>query len=103
MKNKIDLSNLINLQGLENLPSADIIEISESTCSIKGEYKITAPLDKNENLKSSYDDIGIRFSTPESSDIYTMTISGKNLVMIRQNKEKFYVSKIFIRKAINPG
>ena len=100
MNNKIDLSNLNNLKAIENLPNADINEISGSNCSINGEYKITATLDKNSNLKTSYNNIELRFSAPESSGICTMTISGTNIEMTCQNKEKFYESKIYTERQL---
>ena len=100
MNNKIDLSNLNNLKAIENLPNADINEISGSNCSINGEYKITATLDKNSNLKTSYNNIELRFSAPESSGVCTMTISGTNIEMTCQNKEKFYESKIYTERQL---
>ena len=88
MNNKIDLSNLDNLKAIENVPSANINEISGSSCSTNGEYKVTATLDKNTNLKSAYDNVEFRFSAPESSGICTTKISGTNVEMTCQNKEK---------------
>jgi hypothetical protein len=100
MNNKIDLSNLDNLKAIENVPSANIKEISGSSCSTNGEYTVTATLDKNTNLKSAYDNVEFRFSAPESSGICTTKISGTNVEMTCQNKEKFYESKIYTERQL---
>ena len=100
MNNKIDLANLDNLNAIANLPSASINEISGSSCSSDGVYNVKATLDKNTNLKSSYDNVEFRFSSPESSGICTMTISGTKVEMTCQNKEKFYDSKIYTERQL---
>ena len=100
MNNKIDLSNLDNLKAIENVPSANIKEISGSSCSTNGEYTVTATLDKNTNLKSAYDNVEFRFSAPESSGICTTKISGTNIEMTCQNKEKFHESKIYTERQL---
>ena len=83
-----------------SLFNANIKEISGSSCSTNCEYKVTETLDKNTNLKSGYDNVEFRFSAPESSGICTTKISGTNVEMTCQNKEKFYESKIYTERQL---
>lgn len=64
---KIDYSNLDNLRNITNLPSAEISSINGTTCIADGEYRITATLDKNENLEKNYSNVELRFASPEST------------------------------------
>ena len=98
LKYNIDYSNLTNLEQVANLPNAEINRISGENCSIDGQYVIYATLNKNENLLSNYSDVIFRISIPESCSICEVSIKNKNIVMICQNEDKFYNSKIIIER-----
>ena len=89
---KIDYSNLDNLKNITNLPSAEINSINGTTCIADGEYRITATLDKNQNLEKNYSNVELRFAAPESTGLCEIKIQNKNLEMICQNAEKFHNS-----------
>ena len=95
---KIDYSNLENLKAVDSLPSASITSINGSTCFTDGQYIITATLNKNENLETTYYNASLRFSVPESTGHCLLNINGVNVQMICQNQEKFYMSTIYIER-----
>ena len=96
--NKVDYSTLYNLKELDNIPEAYISAINGTTCTMDGQNKITAFLNKNENLNTKYDNIELKFAYPESSGLCSLRIENTNLEMRCFNKEKFYESKIFIER-----
>ena len=59
---------------------------------------IYATLNKNDNLLSKYSDVIFRISIPESISICEVNIKDINIVMICQNEDKFYNSKIIIER-----
>ena len=97
---KIDYSNLDNLKNITNLPSAEISSINGTTCIADGEYRITATLDKNQNLEKNYSNVELRFAAPESTGLCEIKIQNKNMEMICQNAEKFHNSSILIERQV---
>ena len=98
LKYNIDYSNLSNLKQVGKIPNAEINRISGENCFMDGQYEIYATLNKNENLLSEYSDVIFRISIPESCSICEINIKNKNVVMICQNEDKFYKSKIIIER-----
>ena len=95
---KVDYSDLQNLKGIDSLPTATIKSFNGSTCFTDGQFIVTATLDKNENLESTYYRVELRFAAPESSGTCLVNINGVNVEMICQNAEKFYMSTIYIER-----
>ena len=95
---KVDYSDLQNLKGIDSLPTATIKSFNGSTCFTDGQFIVTATLDKNENLESTYYRVELRFAAPESSGTCVVNINGVNVEMICQNAEKFYMSTIYIER-----
>lgn len=98
LKYNIDYSLLENLKTIDNLPFAEIQNINADTCSKDGEFNITAILNKKGNLKSSYSNVRIRFAVPETEGLCKMSIKDKNMSMICQNAENFYITQVFIER-----
>ncbi len=94
----IDYSLLDNLKNIDNLPIAEIQNINADTCLENGEFNITATLNKTGNLKSTYNDVWIKFSVPETRGLCEITIKDKNMSMTCQNEENFYITQIFIER-----
>ena len=95
---KVDYSDLQNLKGIDSLPTATIKSFNGSTCFTDGQFIVTATLNKNENLESTYYRVELRFAAPESSGTCLVNINGVNVEMICQNAEKFYMSTIYIER-----
>ena len=93
-----DYSNLANLEQIANIPTAEINKISGENCSLDGQYIIYATLNKNENLSSKYSDVTFRISIPESISTCEVSINNLNVVMVCQNKDKFYNSTIITER-----
>ena len=98
LKYNIDYSNLSNLKQVGKIPNAEINSITGKNCSMDGQYVIYATLNKNENLLRKYSDVIFRISIPESCSICEINIKNKNVVMVCQNEDKFYKSKIIIER-----
>ena len=98
LKYNIDYSNLSNLKQVGKIPNAEINSITGKNCSMDGQYVIYATLNKNENLLRKYSDVIFRISIPESCSICEISIKNKNVVMVCQNEDKFYKSKIIIER-----
>ena len=98
LTNKIDYSTLLNLKSIDNLPNLVVDNINGDTCFTNGRYKVNGTLDKNENLEENYSNITLRMALPESNGFCEVNIKDKNVEMICENSEKFYMSKIFIER-----
>ena len=98
LKYNIDYSNLLNLIKVGKIPNAEINRIIGENCSMDGQYVVYATLNKNKNLLSKYSDVIFRISIPESISICEVSIKNANVVMVCQNEDKFYKSKIIIER-----
>ena len=101
LKGIIDYTNINNLKAIDNLPIVNITNINGDTCSENGQYIITAKYanNKNNNLKNKYNNVVIRFDSPESSGLCQININDI-ITMTCENKEKFAVSQILIERNV---
>ena len=101
LKGIIDYTNINNLKAIDKLPIVNITNINGDTCSENGQYIITAKYanNKNNNLKNKYNNVVIRFDSPESSGLCQININDI-ITMTCENKEKFAVSQILIERNV---
>ena len=100
LTSSVDYSNIANLKKIDSLQSVNIDSIDGDTCSTDGQYIIYGTLNSQGDLQSTYSDVEIRFSSPESSGLCYIQIDNVNITMTCQNKEKFTISQILIDRQI---
>ena len=94
----LDLSNLVLLKTLNNLPTVTIESIDGSTCYKYGNYTITGTYEGG-SLKDT-SNIDIPFGSPDSSGFCQLKVNGNKVVMDCHNKEKFDVSTIMFEQRL---
>ena len=97
----IDLSNITNLELLENTTSVEITNIETNNCSLNGSYKIEATAEKDLDFTNA-EQVTIPFSTPDSEGLCSVNVGSDKitLTMFCENKEAFTASEIIISPVV---
>ena len=97
----IDLSNLTNLELLENTTSVEITNVETNNCSLNGSYKIEATAEKELDFTSA-EQVTIPFSTPDSEGLCSVNVDSDKitLTMFCENTEAFTASEIIIAPVV---
>ena len=94
----LDLTNLSNLQLVENLPSLNMTNINSLNCSAIGKFSIEGTLnDASNSLKDYNKSFEISFSNPDSSGICKVnSIESSNIRLSCDNTENFSPTSVMI-------
>ena len=100
----MDPSQQVNLNyNDEELPEVNITEIQSDACSDKGTFTIIgknvgdADFDKT---STKYEGVEIPFGSPDSSGLCDISISGKDVTMDCNNKQKFDITQVLFEQTI---
>ena len=92
-----DYSQKANLESIQNAPKVTISSLNGDKCMVTGDYTIEGTIESTATFnESSYTNISIPLSNPDSTGVCDIEISGKTVTMNCHNSEEFDATDVML-------